>query len=334
MLLCGDAAAVLSCLPSESIDTVITSPPYFHKREYLAGGIGLEQTPEEYLERLYAVCVQIHRVLKPTGSFWLNLGDSYHHKSLLLLPQRLAIRLTDRLGFVLRNQIVWHKVKGAPDSAGDRLRNVWEPLFFFTKSRTGYYCNIDAVRNRARQAAVVKHGAVVSATGVTGVRYRRKIELSTALSAAEKEQALQALNAVLHEVETGQIPDFRMVLRGSSRATHGTAARLSGRAAELQHQGFYILRYSAEGAIPGDVWDILPEDSQHRSLHYAPFPEDLVRTPLLLSCPPGGVVLDPFAGTGTVCRVACSLGLKSVGIDLSEEYLQLAAVRCGGASGA
>ena len=328
LLIRGDAKDVLASFPPESIDMVITSPPYYMKREYLGGGIGLEDTYSEYIDDLVAICQQVYRVLKPTGSFWLNLGDSYQSKNLLMIPQRVAIRLTDEVGFTLRNQVVWNKLKGAPDNAKDKMRTLWEPVFFFTKEPSGYYYDIDAVRKKPRKAKSVEHGAVVSATGVSGVRYRRKIELSTELSDEEKKNANAALDDMLHLVEIGEVPDFRMVIRGATRTTHGDSAKLSGRAKELADKGFYFLKYSKKKKKISDVWDIIPEDTQGRRYHYAPYPEDLVKNPIALTCPPDGIVLDPFVGTGTTCKVARAMGRKSVGIDLAEEYLEIAAGRC------
>lgn len=324
----GDALDVLSDFPDECVDMVITSPPYYMKREYLAGGIGLEDTYQEFIDDLVAICKEVYRVIKPTGSFWLNLGDSYQNKNLLMIPQRVAIRLTDEVGFTLRNQVVWNKMKGAPDNAKDKMRTLWEPIFFFTKQSKGYYYDVDAVRKTPRKAKSVKHGAVVSATGVSGVRYKRKIELSTELTDAEKSNAMAALDEMLHLVEIGEVPDFRMVIRGASRTTHGDSTKLSGRAKELHDKGFYFLKYSNKGAKISDVWDIIPEDTQGRKYHYAPYPEDLVKNPIALTCPPDGIVLDPFVGTGTTCHVARDMGRKSIGIDLSHEYLDIAEKRC------
>ena len=324
LLIKGDAKDVLSSFPANSVDMVITSPPYYMKREYLGGGIGLEEAYNDYIDNLVAICAEVYRVLKPTGSFWLNLGDSYQNKNLLMIPQRVAIRLTDEVGFTLRNQIIWNKLKGAPDNSKDKLRTLWEPVFFFTKKSNGYYYDINAVRAKPRVAKSVKHGAVVSATGVSGVRYRRKIELSTELSEEEKKNAIAALKDMLHLVEIGEVPDFRMVIRGAVRTTHGNSEKLSGRAKELAEKGFYFLKYSNKGAKISDVWDIIPEDTQGRKYHYAPYPEDLVKNPIALTCPPGGVVLDPFVGTGTTCKVARDMGRKSVGIDLTGEYLEIA----------
>jgi DNA modification methylase len=327
LFLRGDAQAVLRALPDQSLDCCMTSPPYWGKRRYDSGGIGLEPTCEQFIDALLGVLAEVHRVLASTGSLWLNIGDSYERKRLLGIPWRLAIAMMDRQGWILRNSVVWNKVKGGPDNARDKLRNVHENLFHFVKRAHGYYYDVDAIRTPAKQARVV-NGAVISATGVRGVKYRRQLELSTVLTEAEKHAARLALDAMLRDIETGKIADFRMIIRGQQRATHSDERSVSGRARELYERGFYFLRYHPRGSKPSDVWDIMPEDTQQRRGHFAPYPEDLCRIPLLATCPPGGVVLDPFCGTGTTMLVARRLGRRSIGVDLSDEYLALASARC------
>ncbi|MCB9741572.1 MAG: site-specific DNA-methyltransferase [Alphaproteobacteria bacterium] len=302
------------------------SPPYWGLRRYAAGGIGEEPRVEDYIEALLGVFGELRRVLRPTGSFWLNLGDSYQKKGLVGVPWRVAIAMMDRQGWVLRNEVIWHKLKGGPDPAKDKLRGVHEQLFHFVRAPKGYYYDDAAIRQPPAAAREVQ-GQVVSATGVRGVRYRRQIQRSTALSEAEKQAALEALEATLAELSAGDIADFRMVIRKQQRSTHSDAQAVSGRAKELVRRGFYFLRYHPAGAKIGDVWDIIPEDSQRRRGHFAPYPEALCRTPILATCPPGGLVLDPFCGTGTTCKVAFALGRRSVGIDLSQAYLDDAAAR-------
>lgn len=322
----GDCLIVLGELPERCIDFSMTSPPYWGQRQYLAGGIGLEDTSEEYISHLLAIIYQIHRVLKPTGSFWLNIGDRYQDKSLQGIPWRVALRMMDEQGWVLRNSVIWHKVKGSPDNSKDKLRNVYEHVFHFTKESRGYYYDVDAIRSTPRTTKVV-NGAVVSATGVTGVRYRRQIELSTALTDEEKNSALMALDEMLDRVRRSEISDFRMIIRDQQRTTHSNSTKVSGRARELEEKGYYFLRYHPKGSKPGDLWEIIPEDTQNREFHFAPYPEDLCKIPLLATCPKDGIALDPFCGTGTTNYVARILGRKSFGIDLSEEYLRYAIAR-------
>lgn len=327
LFLCGAALDVLRTLPDNIFDFCMTSPPYWGKRQYAGGGIGLEDDYRQYVADLLEVFAQVRRVLKPTGSFWLNIGDSYLKKNLLGLPWRVALAMTDEQGWTLRNEVIWNKVKGGPDTANDKVRNVHEPIFHFVKMATGYYYNADAIRTPPKKAKVV-NGSVVSATGVSGIRYRRQIELSTVLSDDEKAAAFEELEKMLDAIRAGEIADFRMIIRGQQRATHSDSERVSGRARELKEGGFYFMRYHPNGSKPGDVWDILPEDTQKRTGHFAPYPEDLCRIPILATCPDGGLALDPFCGTGTTNIVAFELGRKSVGIDISSEYIHAAQKRC------
>lgn len=323
----GNSLEVLKSLPDESIDCCMTSPPYWGQRQYLIDGVGLEPDYREYVCRLAEIIFEVKRVLKKTGSFWLNLGDTYYNKHLLGIPWRVAFEMIDKQGWILRNDVIWNKVKGGPDNARDKLGNVHEHLFHFVKVPKGYFYDANAIRSNPKKAKVV-NGAIVSATGVSGVRYKRQIELSTALNSAEKENAMDALEKMLDEIREGKAADFRMIIRGQQRTTHSDSEKLSGRARELANKGYYFLRYHPEGSKPRDVWDILPEDTQKRKSHFASYPEDLCKIPLLATCPEDGITLDPFSGTGTTMLVAFKLGRKSIGIELSEDYIEIAESRC------
>ncbi|MFA7236547.1 MAG: site-specific DNA-methyltransferase [Phycisphaeraceae bacterium] len=325
---CGDAGDVLSQFPDESIDLCMTSPPYWGHRLYSHGGVGLEESPQRYISNLVAIFKEVRRVLKSTGSFWLNIGDSYSNKQLVGIPWRVAIALMDQQNWIMRNSVIWNKVKGGPDTAKDRLRNVHELVFHFVKTPQGYFYDADAIRSSPKKTKVI-NGSIVSATGVSGIRYKRQIELSTHLSDEEKRNAMTSLNQMLCDIQDGKIADFRMIIRGQQRTTHSNSEKVSGRAREIQEKGFYFLRYHPNGSKPGDVWDILPEDTQKRGEHFAPYPEDLCKLPILATCPKDGIVLDPFCGTGTTMLAAHRLGRRSIGIDLSPEYIAAAQERCG-----
>lgn len=320
----GDSLEVLRRFSDNSVDCCITSPPYWQKRQYENGGIGLENSPQEYIDNLFCVVKEVKRVLKPTGAFWLNIGDSYQNKTRLGIPWRVALKMIDD-GWILRNDVIWNKHKGGLSPNPDRFGSVFEDFFFFVKSDK-YFFDADSIRSKPRQA-YVKNGVVVSATGVSGIRYKRQIELSTSLTDEEKKNAMAQLELVLGRVQCGEISDFRMVIRNEQRTTHSDSIKLSGRAKELKNKGFYFLFYNPKGTMPNDVWDIIPEDSQHRKMHFAPYPEELCIIPIKSTCPKDGVVLDPFSGTGTTMKVAYDLGRKSIGIDLSNEYIKLAEQR-------
>jgi len=151
--LVGDARGMLARLAPASVDCVITSPLYYLLRNYqVAGQLGLEPTVTDWVDELVSVVRQISRVLKPAGSLWLNLGDSYSRhlmygasrKSLLLGPERVLLALASD-GWVVRNKLVWAKSNPRPASVTDRLTCSWEPIFFLTRSPS-YYFDLDAIR--------------------------------------------------------------------------------------------------------------------------------------------------------------------------------------------
>ncbi len=135
LFLHGDALDVLRSFPDQCIDCCMTSPPYWGKRQYAVEGIGLENDYREFVKDLSEIIFEVKRVLKDTGSFWLNIGDSYNKKQLVGIPWRIAFELTDNQGWILRNEIVWNKVKGGPDNAKDKLGNVHEKIFHFVKKK-------------------------------------------------------------------------------------------------------------------------------------------------------------------------------------------------------
>lgn len=326
LFLCGGALETLRKFPAASIDFCMTSPPYWNQREYQNGGLGLEVTHEQFINNLLLVFEEVKRVMKDSGSFWLNLGDTYQSKGLVGLPWRVALAMIDKQSWILRNDVIWNKIKG-PDNSKDKLRNTHEYIFHFVKHSKNFYYDVDAIRSKPRETQV-RNGAVISATGVSGVRYKRQIELSTSLTSEEKQSAFLALNETLQKIVKGELSDFRMVIRNQQRTTHSNSEKVSGRAKELMQKGFYILRYHPNGSKPSDVWELIPEDTANRSEHYASYPEDLCKVPLLATCPPKGIALDPFCGTGTTNFVAAQFARKSVGIDLSQSYLDYAVRRC------
>ncbi|HLY32682.1 MAG TPA: site-specific DNA-methyltransferase [Ktedonobacterales bacterium] len=321
----GDSADMLATFPTHSVDACLTSPPYWAQRKYDGvSTLGAESRVDDYVRRLVQIFHELKRVLKPAGSFWLNLGDTYQKKNLSGVPWRVALTLQED-GWILRNAIVWDKVKGNPCNAKDKLRNVYEYLFHFVQ-RSAYYYDIDAIRTPPAQPTY-HDGRVVTPTGVSGAKYERQIRQSKELSDAEKAAALAALAETLRRVEDGDISDFRMIIRGTQRSTHSNDPEFSGRAQELRAKGFCILPYHKNGPKPGDVWRIIPEDEWRKDNHYAVFPLELCETPIKATCPEGGILLDPFVGSGSALAAALLLGRRGIGIDTSATYLATACSR-------
>jgi len=317
-ILLGDVSDQLAGLPDASVDCVVTSPPFFLLRDYgVSGQLGLEPTVDEYVAGLVTVFDHLARVLKPTGSVWCNLGDSYSRhprfgapaKSLLLAPERVVFALIDR-GWVLRNKVVWHKPNPMPHSVRDRLNTTWEYVFHFVRSNS-YFYDLDAIR--------MPHSS--QRRGLTRPENRAKAKAGPAKYGTSR-------------------PDWAGPLAGSNAGL--ARARAEGRAGHPL------------GKNPGDVW-VLPT-AGFRGAHFAVYPERLVERPILATCPARvcvvcgapwhqqrlvarrpscgcsadwqpGVVLDPFMGSGTTAVVAARYDRDWIGIELNPKFRSLALSR-------
>ncbi len=316
----GDALQVLSRIEDESIDCVMTAPPYWRLRNFTTDHITADNA-EQYIAQIVAVMSQVKRVLKPTGSLWLNIDDAYNNKSLLGLPWRVALKLIDEQGWILRNDVVWNKQSSSFDSATDHLRNFHEMIFHLVKSDDFYYDD-EEFRTYFNNLAQKKTAAGKTSTGVTGARYRANVLSSTALSDDEKKRAIAELDRVVAMVNNGEIPDFRMFLR--SREGEVIDSK-SEKAKSINEKGYYFLLYNKNGVMPGDVWDILPEKSNIE--RYNVFPEALCRLVISATCPDFGIVLDPYCGLGTTCKVAYDMHRRAIGIDVDGSYIKQARKR-------
>ena len=330
-LFLGDCLSIMKEMPSESINCIVTSPPYWGMRVYDnhedINEVGNEKDYRDYVDKLKTIFQEAKRILTKDGSLWLNLGDKYNDKALMGMPWRVALALMDD-GWILRNDVIWNQLKGT-QSCKDRLRDSYEHFFHFVKSKK-YYYNADEIRILPTHKPKSVNGSTISATGVSGVKYRKMISESTVLTEEEKSNALQALDDTLEKVRNGELNDFRMTIRGAQRPWHSDKTEISGRAKELETKGFYIMKIGANGHLPSDIWDIVPEDTWRKDSHCAVFPEELLRIPILATCPPQGTVLDPFSGTGSTASAALKLGRKAKGIDLSKDYIELSKKRVSG----
>ncbi|PMD95652.1 site-specific DNA-methyltransferase [Siphonobacter sp. BAB-5405] len=249
----GDSLAVLKTLPNEFCDCVVTSPPYFWLRDYQSEGqLGLEDTVEEFIEKLNSVMNEIYRVLKPSGTVFINIGDTYYSgkgesqgvdkkskkrrfglravdksggmgiglkpKTLIGIPWRLALKMIHS-NWILRSNIIWYRKHSLPEAVKDRPKRSYEFIFMFVKKKNYYFDRTDLLE---------------------------------------------------HEQE--------------------------------------------------DMWTITARPKAAKGIQTAPYPDELVERCLNVGCPEGGIVLDPFSGSGTTVRVANNLRRNGIGIDLSNEF--------------
>lgn len=324
-IITGEATEALRLLPSGCCSTCVTSPPYYGLRDYGTDGqIGLEETPEQYIERLVAIFREVRRVLKDDGTLWINIGDSYagsgkgrnadgthsnktpdkeshgqkngknskapacegyKPKDLFGIPWLLAFALRAD-GWYLRADIIWQKPNAMPESVKDRPTRAHEYVFLLSKSAR-YFYNAEAVK----EPAVGFYNA--SPAGSKGTRK----------------------------------PNARR--RGNSRTFRGGGAYTHDRAAENSAS----VERDSHGLTPNEtgkrnrrtVWTIATRP--YKGAHFATFPEELVRPCILAGSRPGDTVLDPFCGSGTTGAVAIQEGRDFIGIEINPEYSKMSEQR-------
>lgn len=341
-ILVGDALTRLRQLEQASIDCIITSPPYFRLRDYQhPGQLGLEPTIEQWVTNLLNVTDELARVLVPTGTLWLNLGDSYSthqregapKKSLLMGPERLILGLLQH-GWIVRNKIIWAKTNTIPSSVTDRLSCTHEVIYLLTRSPR-YYFGLDDIRQPPKSRCTRPDGRPS--------RPPRQPRAHTR-------------------------PDLRPL---GNRHQSGMPAQWRGPNADTDRGLAAMKRHNISchplGKNPGDVWHLAA--SNYRGAHFATYPTHLVERMLLAGCPeqrcracrsphlrpihrlgahatrlaltpschcpptPGspdsekGIVLDPFLGSGTTAVVAEQHGRDWLGIELNPDFAEQAHAR-------
>ena len=314
---CGDAAFMLKQLPAGSVDLVVTSPPYYQQREYNQSEmtIGNEGAVEDYLEALMDVFVEALRVVKPTGNIVYNLGDKYVDSSLLLVPFRFALAATARTKVRLVNNITWVKTNPTPRQFTRRLVSSTEPFFHFAKTGDYYY-------DRNRFLASKDKAEHRKPGPKTGERYRGLIDRSP-MSRKQRRRANQELDEIIDEMRRGDIVGFRMKIKGIHAEAFG--GQDGGRKMQMDRKGFTIIRMHGR-KMKRDVIETAVESVPNVG-HTAMFPVTIIRELVKMLCPPNGVVLDPYIGSGTTALAAKKEGRSYIGVDIDPDYCEIARER-------
>lgn len=312
----GDALEVLRTFEDNSIDCCVTSPPYYALRDYgIEGQIGIEHTALSYIERLTEVFTEVYRVLKPEGTLWLNIGDSYNGsggnhkegqkndsgfqgvsgvrcggkgakekwlkpKDLIGIPWMLAFSLRDS-GWYLRQDIIWHKPNPMPESVNDRCTKSHEYIFLMSKSQK-YYFDYEAIQEESKSSVKQRVYGVNNQKG-TPMNYVGRV-----------------FNPRTKNCQyDGQRPNSFHLSR---------------------EKGLPDKEYYARNKR--DVWSVNVKPC--KEAHFATYTQELIAPCILAGCPQRGVVLDPFMGSGTTAIVASKLGRDYIGIELNPEYKEMA----------
>jgi DNA modification methylase len=329
-ILKGDCREVLRTLPADSVHCVVTSPPYWRQRDYgVEGQLGLELTPEAYIDDLASIFDEVRRVLRSDGTAWVNIGDKwasggnggggsfmedrgeawahakkskgwrspptgYKDKDLVGLPFMLAFAMRAR-GWFWRQCNIWAKPNGMPESVSDRTTISHEYVLHFSK-RNDYWSDFDSVRLPAVPESVTR----------------------------------------LQRAMRGNLGSGDFVISGGGynppgQGPHQGAEKRSDkqRGHSRRHNGFNdrwdsmpVAEQQANGANLRSVWYLAP--AGYKEGHYAVMPDELAAVCIMAGCPKGGAVLDPFGGAGTTGLVADRLGRNAILIELNPEYAAMA----------
>ena len=292
-IITGNAIEVLKELPDCSVDCCITSPPYLGLRDYgVNGQIGLENSVQDYINRLTDIFKEVRRVLKNDGTLWLNIGDSYvssnseysncKRKDLIGVPWLLAFALRND-GWYLRQDIIWEKPNAMPESVKDRCTKSHEYIFLFSK-QSKYYFDYEAIKEPA-----VGFNNIVPAGSKGTLRPNSRLRKgnSRTFRGGGVYTKGQSFN---NSAET-------------TRESHGNSENITG------------LRNKRS------VWTVATQG--YKEAHFATFPEKLIEPCVLAGSRDGGIILDPFIGSGTTAVVAKKFNRGFIGIELNPEYVEM-----------
>jgi DNA modification methylase len=318
-VIAGDNIEVLKKIPSESVDLVITSPPYFQQRDYGNGknGMGNEKSVQNYIDNLILVFQECVRVTKDSGLIIFNLGDKYVDGGLLLIPFRFAIKVLEKEKVFLVNNISWSKLNPTPRQDKRKLIQATEPFFVFAKTKK-YKFNMD---DFLYHLDILNKKSRVAGQGV-GMKYYELLEESS-LSKEEKEKGKKELNKAREAVFNGEITSFRMKIKGIHKLAYGGQA--GGRNDQIRNNGFTIIKITGR-KLKKDIIESSVANTKDIE-HTAVYPLYIIQELIKLTTDKGDIVLDPFNGSGTSCVAAKILDRDYIGIDINSDYVQLAEKR-------
>jgi len=306
----GNSLDVLKTLPDESINCIVTSPPYWKLRRYTNNPkeIGIEKTFYEYIDNLILIFDEIKRILKNDGVCFVNLGDTYSgtkngnteieknfkvvadtfkkekqdipDRSLCLIPYRFAIKMVEH-GWLNRNIICWYKRNQMPQSAKNRFTVDFEPIMMFTKNEKYYF----------------KTQYEPYAPG-SDVEYRKTLRLGKFYRTKEPYKK--------------NVPYSHKNLQEKGQKVNSMHKKRA--------DGDREFNYNLNGKLMRCVWDIPTQPSNLN--HHAMFPDILAHRMIDAGCPKNGIVLDPFCGSNTVGKVAQEKGINWIGIDIDEKCIE------------
>ena len=364
LVIIAEVEAALKRIPDKSIAVIVTSPPYWNLRDYNSEHqIGLERSPDDYVRKISSLGKKMLRILKDDGAFFLNLGDTYIDGNLQMIPQRIAIEM-QKHGWIIRNQIIWYKPNHMPSAVKNRFSNTYEVIYLFSKNtwQKRINFNLDEVRIAHKSKGTTQYvnrkynGKFSNETKNIGSSPAGRIATSK-----DKYIKTRRIKASQHT-----IADFLGQALIDNNYTKGDLLKILGE--KYRHTSSHWFRKDGGGSYPnikdwvklkrilkfGDEYDeqmtkeykeircvrphpngknpgdlLISPTAKSGYKHFAVFPDSIPTLAIKSCCPPDGVVLDPFAGSGTTGLIAKKLNRRSILIDIQESYIPIMKERIG-----
>ena len=360
---CIDCLQGLKKMETGSVDLIVTSPPYYNLRDYgVDGQIGLEETVDEYIDRLIEVFNECYRVLNDMGSCWVNIGDTYSKNikqgakksSLLCIPDKFKVAMISN-GWICRNEIIWHKPNAMPSSAKTRFNTDYEKMYFFTKSdvykfNTQYeeaktQKRLSKSNNKDTKSKYISDEQEKSVRqGMSKSRGSKIIEVRPMLPPQDifvtflrnRIKLKDLINIAGGKIKKTTIEHwFRRDLKGFSYPTLEDWNYIKNYLGEKDDEfitidkGLSYITYETDaidknidkGRIKRCVWSI--NTKPFKGGHFAPYPEELILTPILACSNEGDLVMDIFSGSGTTHKVAKMNNRNFIGFELNSDYIKV-----------
>lgn len=363
MVLQGNCIEILKTLEDQSVNTIVTSPPYYMLRDYgeesvpwpevtycpmsglpkisvteWEGGLGLEPTPEMYVGHMVAIFREAWRVLRDDGTLWLNMGDTYSGsgrgcgdtktsnksnkasrgvcagmspdglppKNLIGIPWRVAVALQAD-GWYLRQDIIWNKSNCMPESVTDRCTKSHEYIFLLSKSPK-YYFNADVIKEPVAESTIARlNQDAENQKGSNRQPGKTNRPMKAVVFGGKKYGDSQDEQ---HRTKSGKAWEPKLFDHSMAAGAYDIASR---------KHGLYAMRNKRS------VWT--SATANFKEAHFAVFPPELIEPAILAGCPVGGVVCDPFCGSGTTGVVAENNGRSFIGIETNPIYVEMARTR-------
>ena len=298
----GDCRETMRRLIAEGVkvQTCVTSPPYFGLRDYgHEGQLGQESTPAEFVQNLVEVFRLVRELLTDHGTLWLNLGDSYGaNKQLIGIPWRVAFALQDD-GWILRQDIIWHKSSAMPESVTDRCTKAHEYIFLLSKS-SSYYFNNEAIKTPIKDSSAARLiQDIENQQGSDRVPGKMNVRTKAVRFGGDKQ-------CPDTRWQSGKEWNPRMAGGGSNMPGHKNCLKADG----TPFHGLMANKRS--------VWTV--PSTGFKDAHFAVFPAELIEPCILAGARVGDIVLDPFFGSGTTGEVAQKHGRRWIGCELNPAY--------------